>query len=217
MKQEIQIQVPNDWSAVTLKKYLALQKDLKVYGDNEAGYIACLMHHLCGFDVTYLSQLDTETFNKIKSDILSFYGKSNYEHQTKIVVDGKKYGFEPNLSRIAYGAYLDIAKYDTFTIDENWANIMSILYRPIKKESMGLYEIEDYTGELYPEKFEEITMDVHFGALFFFLHLLMDLQNSTLKSLMEQVAIPQSIKSVLEQSGKITHQLFNLPTVTSEQ
>jgi hypothetical protein len=89
---------------------------------------------------------------------------------------------------------------------------MSILYRPIKKESMSLYEIEDYTGELYPEVFEEVTMDVHFGALFFFLHLLMDLQNSTLKSLMDQVEIPQNIKSVLEKNGKITPQLYNLPT-----
>lgn len=210
MKKEIQITVPKDWSAVTLKQYLALQKDLSNYGDNEEGYLACLMHHLCHFDVAYLRALDTETYSKIKEDILSFYSKSNYELQRKIKVNGHTYGFEPNLSKIPYGAYLDISKYETFTIDENWAEIMSILYRPVTKESMGLYEIEEYKGEIYPHIFEEVTMDVHFGALFFFLHLLMDLQSSTLKSLMDQVEIPHNIKSILQKSGEITPQLFNL-------
>jgi hypothetical protein len=207
MKKEIKITVPTKWSAVTLKQYLDLQRDLKVYGDDENAYVACLLHHLCGFSAEYLHQLDTETFIKIKDDITGFMRNTEHELQRFIKIDGKEYGFEPNLSKMAYGAYLDITKHDTFTIDDNWAKIMSILYRPVKSKGMGLYEIEEYDGKIDESKFLEVPMDVHYGALFFFVRLLTGLPSVILKSMMDSEKLPQSIKSVLERSGKITAQL----------
>lgn len=217
MKQEIKITVPTNWSAVTLRQYLAMQKDIKVYGEDENGYVACLMHHLCGFDVKYLKSLDTDTFTKIKTDLLGFIGDTELPLQREIKLDGKDYGFEPNLSKIAYGAYLDIAKYDTFTIDDNWANIMSILYRPIVKKAHGMYQIKDYDGNINGDKFLDTTMDIHFGALFFFVRLLMGLPSVILKSTMESAEIPHNIKSILAESGEITNLLSNLPMVTLEE
>lgn len=209
MKKEIKITVPTKWSAVTLKQYLALQRDLKVYGDDENAYVACILHHLCGFSAEYLHQLDTETFMKIKTDITSFMTNTNNELQRFIKIDGVEYGFEPNLSKMAYGAYLDITKHDTFTIDENWAKIMSILYRPVKRKSMGTYEIEEYDGSDREALFLEVPMDVQFGALFFFVRLLTGLPSVILKSMMDLETLPHSIKSILERSGKITAQLSN--------
>ena len=88
-----------------------------------------------------------------------------------------------------YGSYLDLMKYEEVKIDENWAEIMSILYRPIKSEIGELYEIKTYDGKLDKEKFLDVTMDVHFGAMFFFLNTLTDLlkgiQNSSKKELEE--------------------------------
>jgi len=158
MKKEIKIVVPTQWSAITLRKYLDLQKDLKVYGENEEGYTACLMHHLCDFNLEYLSQLDTETFTHIKNDLVGFMGKTDFPLQKFITINGIEYGFEPNLSKMAYGAYLDIAKYDTFTINEDWAKIMSILYRPVIGKSAGspVFFCSFINGltELYPEIFD---------------------------------------------------------------
>ena len=209
MKQEIKITVPTQWSAINLKQYLNLQRDLKVYGENEDGYTACLMHHLCGFNVEYLSQLDTETFQNIKNDLLGFMGKTEFPLQRFIHIDGVEYGFEPNLSKMAYGAYLDIAKYDTFTIDNNWAKIMSILYRPVTSKTGALYEIKTYDGYINDDKFLEVGMDVHFGSLFFFVRLLTDLPSSIQKSLMDLTEVPHSIKSILEKSGNLTQALSN--------
>jgi len=104
---------------------------------------------------------------------------------------------------------VDISKYETIGVDEKWAEIMSILYRPVTNKQGALYDIKVYNGELYPEKFMEVGMDVHFGALFFFKSLLEDLQKDTLNSLMELTELPRSIKSVLEKSGALTHQLSN--------
>lgn len=198
----IELTVPTQWSAVTLEKYLALQRDIKVYGEEQEGYIACLMHHLCGLSPEYLHQIDTETFVSIKSDLVGFMGKTDLPLQRIIEIDGKKYGFEPNLSKMSYGAYLDITKYDTFTIDENWAKIMAILYRPISNKIGESYNIKAYTGMEPYEPFLKLGMDVHFGTLFFFVHLLKELPNSILKSSKDLGMLPPSIRSILVESGK---------------
>ena len=182
---EVKINVPTNWDGITLRDYLRFQKDVEVYGDEEAGYAACLFHHFCKVPVDIMAQLDTDTYLSIKNDLVGFIGNTQLPLQKIINIKGKEYGFEPNLSKIAYGAYLDITKYDTFTIDDNWSKIMSILYRPIKKKRGALYEIQSYKGEINEELFLDIPMSVHFGALIFFFHLLTDLplviQNSLTK------------------------------------
>ena len=209
MKKEIQIKVPTNWKGVTLNQYLKLQKDLVAYGDDEIAYVATLLYHLCGVKPEWIPQLPTDTLNAIKTDLRGFMGDSNYELQRIITINGKEYGFEPNLSTMAYGAYLDITKHEIITIDKNWNKIMSVLYRPIKSKTGPLYTIENYDSKKSkPEIFDEVGMDVHFGAMFFFLHTLGDLVNDTLNSLKE-VELPHNIKSTLEKNGEVIRQLYN--------
>jgi hypothetical protein len=161
--------------------------------------------------------LDLETFNGIKNDLIGFMGNTELPLQRIIKIDGVEYGFEPNLSKIAYGAYLDIVKYDTFQIDENWGKIMSILYRPITKKIGSMYNIKDYDGTIDETPFLQVGMDVHFGALFFFVLLLRDLPNYILKSMMDTEILPPNIKSILEKSGEIIAASYNSLGVTSER
>lgn len=212
MKKEIKISVPNNYSAITLKKYLEMHKDMEAYKDDEEAVHAILFYHLCQIEADTLQKIDNETYNGIKNQLFSFLG--NHEHQLKriVVLNGKEYGFEPNLSEMAYGAYVDISKYDTFTIDENWAKVMSILYRPITKKVGALYEIEPYNGYIDEELWLEAGMDIHFGAYFFFINLSRDLGNDILKSLMQTEEMPTSIKSILEKSGELTNQYLHFLT-----
>jgi hypothetical protein len=212
MKKEIKIVVPTDWSAVTLRDYLALRKDIETYKDEEEAIFACLLHHLCKFPLEYLQQLDIDAYIGIKKDITAFFNNTEGEFKKTINIDGVEYGFEPNLSQMAYGAYVDISKYESVGIDEKWAEVMSILYRPLKHKMGALYDIEPYTGKLETEKFLDVTMDVHWGALFFFNNLQKDLLNATLKSLMGEltgVDLPLKLKQTLERSGEVTHLLSN--------
>ena len=215
MKQEIQIKVPKDWSAVTLEKYLKLQKDVENYKDEEGAYTAILFHHLCGFPVELIAKLDVDTYSKIKRDLAGFMNSTEHVLQRMITIDEVEYGFEPNLSQMSYGAYVDISKYETLTIDEKWSEIMSILYRPIKKKQGKLYEIESYKGEIDKQKFLKVGMDVHFGTLFFFKSLLVDLLSDIQKSLMQSTEIPHSIKLILERNGNLIRHFTNLPKVIS--
>jgi hypothetical protein len=215
MKKEIEIKVPVNWSAVTLEQYLKLQRDVEVYGDDDVSYTATLLYHLCGVEPSMIPQLPTDTLNSIKMDLRGFMGDNDYPLQRIINLNGKQYGFEPNLSTMSYGAYLDITKYENITIDKNWSKIMSILYRPIEKKTGALYTIESYDStKTKPELFDEVGMDVHFGALFFFLHTLTDLVNDTLNSLKE-AELPPNIKSTLVKNGEVIKQLYNYQEMIS--
>ena len=211
MKQKINIKVPTEWSAITLRQYLKLLEDLKTYGDSDEGYAAALLHNLCEFPPKYLYSMEASVLSKIKSDIVNFMNKTDLPLQRFINIGGTEYGFEPNLSNISYGAYLDISKWDTFQIDANWGKIMSVLYRPIQHKSAGLYEIKGYTGYGDDDAFLDVTMDIHFGALFFFVRLLTGLPNATLNCLKEMPEVAPHIKSILAESGKTIPHLSNSP------
>lgn len=206
MKQKLTITVPKDYSAITLKQYLEFRDELENYKDDPEAIETILLHYICGVPAEYVSKIDSETFGKIRADLSSFMNNTDYPLQRFVTLDGVEYGFEPNLSKMSYGAYLDIAKYDTITIDKNWGKIMDILYRPVTNKTGALYEIKSYDGDINEDRWMSVGMDVHFGTLFFFSDLLKDLVSSTQKSLKEVEGISHNIKSILERSGNPTLQ-----------
>jgi hypothetical protein len=204
MKKPIAITVPNQWSAVTLKKYLELKKDMDNYAGEYDAIIACMFHHLCEFPADYIHKLDLATYKSIVNDMSTFLANVELPLQKFITIDGVEYGFEPNLSKMAYGAYVDITKYEMIEINKEWAEIMSILYRPVTTKKGKLYDIKPYDGVIDGEKFMQVSMDVHFGAIFFFKTLLKDLLNSTLKySAKEMETLSPNIRKILERSGNL--------------
>jgi hypothetical protein len=211
MGKEMTLTIPTDWAGISLKKYLNLQRDLANYSDNEEAMTALMFSHLCGLDAEYVQSLSVEDFNEIKGILEGFIHTTDLPLQRIIKIGNKEYGFEPNLSQISYGAYADISKFGELTINDNWAKIMSILYRPITDRKADMYTIKPYEGIGDETIWLEVPMDVHFGALFFFVHTLMDLLSATLKSLKVE-GLPPNIKSILEKSGEITKRLLNLQT-----
>ena len=202
MKQEITIEVPNDWSAITLRKYLELSADLVAYEGEAEATQAALFYHLCGMRPELMLKLDTETFVKIKHQLNSFVTEIELPLVRSFFRNGVEYAFYPNLSKIEYGAYIDIAKLNSVNINEDWAKIMAILYRPITKKLAKGYEVKPYEGNEEWEWFLDLGMDVHFGAWFFFINLSMDLLSSIPNSMMKKaVEMQPNIKSTLEKNG----------------
>lgn len=214
MKKEIEIKVPTNWSGITLEKYLQLRRDLEVYGDEEMGYFATLLYHLCGVGTDILPQLPMDVINAIQKDLAGFLDKNDIPLVPTFQLGGTLWGFEPNLSKMSYGAYLDITQYDTISVDENWVKILNILYRPITSKSIKLYEIEPYTGKDNTQILKKTPMDVVWGAYFFFLYTSMDLVKSILSSLREAEGVPKPLQD-LEKSGEAISQLLNLQVETS--
>jgi hypothetical protein len=200
MIKEIELKVPTSYGDISLKKWLELQKEMKNYEGDDEAIGALLLFHLCGLEPAYLKGIATEHYNQIKNELGSFLQNVELPLQRFIKIGNIEYGFEPNLSKMAYGAYADASKFNTITIDDNWAKIMNILYRPVTHKKGELYSIETYTGKEDYEKFLDVPMDVHFGALFFLLNLQSSLLNSILKSSMEMEAL-RSIRPILEKNG----------------
>jgi hypothetical protein len=209
MKQEIHINVPTSWKDVTLKSYLNLQKDIKNYeGDNDA-HFGLTLYHLCGLEWDEQKGLTMKSRNLLQEKLNGFENPNDLPLQRFITIDGVEYGFEPNLSKMAYGAYVDISQWDRLEIDDNWKKVMAILYRPVTMKKSGLYTIEPYTGDEESDKWLKVPMDVHFGSLFFFINLCLDLQNAMLNSL-TGTEIPHNIKQILLKNGKAMQQSLNL-------
>jgi len=216
MKQTIKVQALTDWKDITLRKYLELMNDIEAYKEDEEAVDALMLHHLCGIPYEEIPNVSAESYNVLKAKLSQFLKPEDMELHKFVTIGNTEYGFEPNLSKMSYGAYADISQYDTISIDKNWAKIMSILYRPVaKKDRHGLYQIEQYTGTIDEKVWLDVTMDVHFGCLFFFLYLQMDLMKDTLNSLTE-MEVPANIKSILVESGEAIQQYSNLLKATSK-
>ena len=208
MVKEIEIRIPTSYGDITLKKWLALQSDINNYRDNDEAVGVVMLNHLCGLDVAYLKALPIDVYNTISQDLNNFLGNVDLPLNRFVTIDGIEYGFEPNLSNMTYGAYSDITKFKTIEMDENWAKIMNILYRPVKHKKGDMYSIETYRGDDDFQKWLDVPMDVHFGALFFLLNLQIDLLNFTLNYLKEE-ELPLNIKQILARSGQIMQPLLN--------
>ena len=200
--KEIELKVPTSYADITLKQWIELQNELEAYKDDGDAVTALMLYHLCGLEPKYLKGIALDDYALVKTQLESFLGNTDLPLQRIITIDGIEYGFEPNLSQMSYGAFADITQYKDLTIDKNWAKIMSVLYRPIKHKKGEMYSIEAYDGEMREDIFLNVGMDVHFGALFFFVNLLMDLLKGILKSTMAKDIHP-NIKQILERSGQL--------------
>jgi len=216
MVKEVTLSIPTSYGDISLKKWLEFQQELKNYEGDEDAITALMLSYLCGLDSEYIPHISIEDYAMIRNELGKFINNTELPLQRFIMVNGVEYGFEPNLSNMTYGAFADITKFNTITIDDNWAKIMSILYRPVLKKVGDTYTIKAYTGDIDHKPFLELGMDIHFGCLFFFVNLSTDLLNSILKSTM-QMELPPSIKSILVKNGEHIKQLLNLQTEISSK
>ena len=211
--KEIELKVPTSYADITLKQWIDLQNELEAYKDDANAVTALMLYHLCGLEPKYMKGIAVDDYSLVKTQLESFLSNTDLPLQRIITIDGVEYGFEPNLSQMSYGAYADITQYKDLTIDKNWAKIMSVLYRPIKHKKSDMYSIEAYDGVMREELFLKVGMDVHFGTLFFFVNLLMDLLKGILKSTMAMDMNP-NIKQILERSGRLIPHSLTLPAET---
>lgn len=186
MKKEIKIKVPNSWKGISLKKYLEMYHDVETYRDEPEAFVNIIFLHLCNITPDVLQRMSNADREKIQADVMEFMSDTYYDLQRIVTIDGKEYGFEPNLAEMAYGAYLDIASIGELKINKDWAKVMSILYRPVNKKNGAVYSIEPYNGNIDEKKWLEVGMDIHFGVLTFFLNISNQLPSAILNSLVNQ-------------------------------
>lgn len=209
MKETKKLTVLTKWSDIPLGKWLLIQSDLDGYKEEPEAQLNIMIHHFTGLSYETILDLSKKSYDTIISKVEGFEPAEGLGLQRFVEIGGVEYGFEPNLANIAYGAYVDISSLESITIDRNWGKIMDILYRPVTKRHKDLYEIQPYGGNPDGDKWLDVSMDIHWGALFFFLHTSKDLSHAILNSLKGVEVIPRNTKSTLEKNGKVIQAFMN--------
>lgn len=195
---KVKISIPTDLSEIKLHQY---QKFLKIVGENEESDF--LNHKMiqifCGIDMNIVGQMRQKDVEDA-TNIIGGLFKQLPSLTTKFEMDGKTFGFIPNLDEMSSGEYMDLDNYIT-----NWEEMhraMAVLYRPIKQTLGQKYLIEDYEGsEKYCELMKDAPLNVTLGAVVFFWHLGKELLKSTMDYLVENPQMDILNKASLESGG----------------
>ena len=173
-KEKVSIEIPTTWNDISIKmynKFERLKKRRKKLEEQEFNIqVICI---ICDIEREMLERMEVKDINRIAKELRFLMSSlpNTDELQKKVEWNGKKYGFIPNLSEISMGEYIDIEEYCK-EAHKNIHKIMSILYRPIAKESSARYKIEPYVpSEEIEESFLEFPILPSMSALSFFFRL----------------------------------------------
>ena len=179
------------WKDVTLKKWLKL---VDFHNGTKSKEARETIAALSNIPEDIINQLELKDVAVIMERIAQLQQKQNSSLKRIIEIDGKRYGFHPNLDDITLGEYADIESFIKNDIEKNLPELMAVLYRPIVEETeSGIYTIEAYDGNISirAEKMLNMPAEQVQSALVFFYHfvrvLLMILESFLIRKQMETI------------------------------
>ena len=178
--------VISKWSDVTLEKWLKL-----VEVETESKPKEALETITALSDIP--KQLVKELGIKDVAVIMSRIGELQVEQDSKlkriIEVEGKEYGFHPDLDSITLGEYADIETFIKNGIENSLPELMAVLYRPIVEKKNDIYVIEAYDGniDIRAEEMKKMSAEQVQSALVFFWNLGSELSKILPLYLMERL------------------------------
>tara|TARA_R100001082_G_scaffold61146_1_gene34058 strand:- start:1079 stop:1723 length:645 start_codon:yes stop_codon:yes gene_type:complete len=158
------------WSDVTLEKWLKLIDFHKGSKSSEATETIAVLSDI---PKKLIKQLELKDVAVIMSNIAELQKKQNSSLKRVIEVEGKEYGFHPDLDSITLGEYADIETFIKNGIENHLPELMAILYRPImEKGENGVYTIQAYDGNIRirTEQMKKMSAEQVQSALVFFYH-----------------------------------------------
>ena len=165
-----QYNVISKWSEVSLEKWLKLVEAEKGSKTNEALET-----------ITALSDIPKQLVKELGIQdvavIMSRIGELQQEQDSKlkriIEIEGKEYGFHPDLDSITLGEYADIETFIKDGIENSLPELCAVLYRPIVEKKNDIYIIEAYDGNISirAEEMKKMSAEQVQSALVFFWNL----------------------------------------------
>jgi len=158
---------------ITLKQYIEIDKLQKIHKDSDQLGIE-ILRLITGKDIKQLSLEESES---ILTTVYKEIDIKDFPLVHRFKINGISFGFIPNLEDITVGEFIDL---ETLFNQEDLQleEIMSILYRPVKKRWFNTYSIEEYTGsDKYNELYLKTDFKIILGAIVFFCTLRKSLLN----------------------------------------
>ena len=157
----------NSWKDVSLEQWVKLSSE-KGSNTKEAEETIAALSDIPKKLVKELSLRDVAV---IMSKVAELQAEQDSELKRIIEVEGKEYGFHPDLDSITLGEYADLETMIKNGIEDNMPEVMAILYRPVSmKGKNGVYTIEAYDGNISirAEEMKKMSAEQVGSALRFF-------------------------------------------------
>ena len=161
----------SSWEEVTLEKWLKLIDFASETKTKEAEETIAALSTI---PKQLIKQLELKDVVAIMSKLTEFQQKQNSSLKRIIEIDGKRYGFHPDLDSITLGEWADLETFIKQDIEKNLPEVMAILYRPITEETdSGVYTIAAYDGNITirAEQMKKMSAEQVQSAVVFFWHL----------------------------------------------
>jgi len=163
-----QFKLISKWSDVTLEKWVKL---IDYHNGTKSSEALNVIAELSNIPKKLIKELELKDVAVILSAIAKLQKKQDSSLKKIIEIEGKKFGFHPNLEEITLGEWSDLETMFINGMESNLPEIMSILYRPITDEtSNGIYTIAAYDGNISirAEQMKKMSADQVQSALVFF-------------------------------------------------
>jgi len=162
-----QFKLISSWEDVTLEKWLKLLNFEETTKSEEAEETIAVLSNIPRQLIKELALLDVAL---IMSKIAELQAGQNSSLRRIINIDGKEYGFHPNLESITLGEYADLEHYIKAGLETSLPEIMAILYRPVTEKKNMVYTIEAYDGDISirAEEMRKMSAQQVEAALVFF-------------------------------------------------
>jgi len=155
------------WEDVTLEKWVKLITFEKLSSTQEAMEVLGV---LTDMPKKLIRELALQDVANIMSKVTELQREDKVYLKKIIKLEGKQYGFHPNLEDLTLGEWADIETFMEQGLDNNMHNIMAILFRPILEIENDAFIIEAYDGNIAvrAEKFKKMSAEQVKSALVFF-------------------------------------------------
>jgi hypothetical protein len=158
----------NKWEDVTLERWIKL---LEFNNGTKSSAASETIAALSDIPKDLISQLELKDVALIMSKISELQGEQDSSLKKIIEIEGKRYGFMPDLDSISLGEYADLEQYMKMGSEKHLPEIMAVLYRPVIEETdSGIYTIEAYDGNINirAEEMKKMSAEQVQSALVFF-------------------------------------------------
>ena len=157
----------NKWEDVTLEKWLALIDFHKLSKTEET---LETIKALSNIPKKLIKELELKDVAVIMNRIADLQQKQNSSLKRVIEIDGKRYGFHPDLDSITLGEWSDLETIIKMDVEKHLPEVMAILYRPIVEEQNDIYTIKAYDGDIAirAEQMKKMAAEQVQSALVFF-------------------------------------------------
>ena len=196
---KLELIVPTSLKDIPLKSYQTFVKMREASNDED--FVAQKMIEIfCGIELKDVVKMRLTDVNELLVSFNQIFNEKP-KFQNRFNLHGIEYGFIPKLEDLTLEEFTNLEQlmksWDTFHM------AMAVMYRPIKLEVKGTYEIHDYFySEDMGEIFKLCPLDIALSARVFFWNLASELLNAIPSYLEKELAKnPSLMKEVNSESN----------------